>query len=59
MTSAQEMLKFEVEKISDEPTLEKLKIYIMGILTQQGLEQTHALPNSCKEMRKCGIRGIN
>lgn len=39
MTKAQEILKADIEKINDEATIEKVKIFIMGILTQQGLEQ--------------------
>lgn len=41
MTKAQEKLKSDIEKINDESTIEKVRIYIMGILTQQSLEQVH------------------
>ncbi len=37
MTKAQENLKADIEKI------EKIKIFIMGILAQQGIEQSHNL----------------
>lgn len=39
MTKAQEDLQTEIEKINDKATLEKVRIFIMGILTQQGLEK--------------------
>ncbi|MBO5030652.1 MAG: hypothetical protein J6C19_02385 [Lachnospiraceae bacterium] len=39
MTKAQENLKLDIEKIDDDITIEKVRIFIMGILTQQGLEQ--------------------
>lgn len=44
MTKAQEILKADIEKINDEATIEKVKIFIMGILTQQGLEQPRKPP---------------
>lgn len=40
MTEAQESLKADIEKIDDEATIEKVKIFIMGILAQQSLEQS-------------------
>lgn len=40
MTKAKENLKSDIEKINDDATIEKVKIFIMGILTQQGLEQS-------------------
>lgn len=40
MTEAQENLKADIEKINDEATIEKVRIFIMGILAQQGLEQS-------------------
>lgn len=39
MTKAKEELKNSIEKITDEAVIEKVHIYIMGILTQQGLEK--------------------
>ena len=39
MTEAQESLKADIEKINDEATIEKVRIFIMGILAQQNLEQ--------------------
>ena len=44
MTKAQEMLKADIEKINDEDTIEKVRIFIMGILAQQKLEQPHKPP---------------
>ena len=40
MTRAQENLKADVEKINDEATIEKIKIFIMGILAQQNSEKS-------------------
>lgn len=39
MTKAQESLKADIEKIDDEITIEKVRIFIMGILTQQGISK--------------------
>lgn len=36
MTKAQENLKKDIEKIEDEDTIEKIRIFILGILAQQG-----------------------
>ena len=46
MTKKQEELKQYIEKIEDESVIEKVKIFIMGILAQQKLEQTHIKHNS-------------
>ncbi len=40
MTEAQEKLKSDIEKINDETIIENVRIFIMGILTQQYLEKT-------------------
>lgn len=39
MTKAQEILKADIEKINDESTVEKVRIFIMGILAQQEISQ--------------------
>lgn len=44
MTKAQESLKADIEKICDETIIEKIQIFIMGILAQQKLEQSGQLP---------------
>ena len=44
MTKKQEELKQYIEKIEDENVIEKVKIFIMGILAQQNLEQRHISP---------------
>lgn len=49
MTEAQESLKADIEKIDDEATIEKVRIFIMGILAQQNLEQA-----SCKPKKQIG-----
>ncbi len=36
MTKAQESLKKDIEKIEDEATIEKIRIFILSILAQQG-----------------------
>ena len=40
MTKAQEKLKSDIQKIDDEIIIEKVRIFIMGILAQQGMRQT-------------------
>lgn len=44
MTKAQEALKADIEKINDENTIEKVRIFIMGILAQQNIAK-----QSCKK----------
>ncbi len=44
MTGAKGQLKKDIENIDDEATLEKIRIYIMGIQTQQNLERSRMPP---------------
>lgn len=44
MTKAQESLKANIEKIDDEMVIEKVRIFIMGILAQQGISQPRKPP---------------
>ena len=39
MTKAQENLKADIEKINDESVIEKVRIFILGILAQKGIEE--------------------
>ena len=39
MTKAQKELKTEIEKINDERVIEKVRIFILGILAQKGIEE--------------------
>lgn len=39
MTKAQKRLKEDIEKINDEDVIEKVRIFIMGILTQQSISE--------------------
>lgn len=39
MTKAQEELKKDIEKIEDDITIEKVRIFIMGILAQQSIDE--------------------
>lgn len=39
MTKAQEDLKETIEKIKDDSTIEKIQIFIMGILAQQNISK--------------------
>ena len=39
MTKAQENLKADIEKINDEIVIEKVRIFILGILAQKGIEE--------------------
>lgn len=44
MTKAQEVLKEDIDKIEDEVTLEKVRIFIMGILAQQNISEKQRNP---------------
>lgn len=44
MTKKQEELKRYIEEIGDENVIEKVKIFIMGILAQQRLDQKDVKP---------------
>lgn len=48
MTEAKEKLKEDIENIHDEATLEKVRIYIMGIQAQQKLEHSGIPPDQEK-----------
>lgn len=39
MTKAQEELKKDIEKIEDDIIIEKIRIFIMGILAQQNIDE--------------------
>lgn len=39
MGEAQEKLKADIEKINDELMIEKIRIFILGILAQQNIEE--------------------
>lgn len=39
MTKAQEALKEDIEKIQDDTTIEKVRIFILGILAQQNITE--------------------
>lgn len=39
MTKAQQALKEEIEKIEDDSVIEKVRIFIMGILAQQSISE--------------------
>ena len=39
MTKAQQTLKEDIEKLEDETTIEKVRIFIMGILAQQNISE--------------------
>lgn len=44
MTKAQETLKKDIEKIKDDNMIEKIQIFIMGILAQQSISEQHNTP---------------
>ncbi len=44
MTKAQQTLKEDIEKIKDDATIEKVQIFIMGILVQQGISENQRNP---------------
>lgn len=39
LNKAKETLKEDIEKIKDDETIEKVRIFIMGILTQQNISE--------------------
>lgn len=39
MSKAQENLKADIEKIDDDLVIEKIRIFILGILAQKGIEE--------------------
>lgn len=47
MTKAQRALKEDIEKIRDDATIEKVRIFIMGILAQQSISENQR--NSTKQ----------
>lgn len=44
MTKAQQTLKEDIEKIKDDTTIEKVRIFIMGILAQQSISENQRNP---------------
>ncbi len=48
MTKAQQALKEDIEKLEDETTIEKVRIFIMGILAQQSISENQH--NSTKQI---------
>ncbi len=53
MTKAQQTLKEDIEKINDDTTIEKVRIFIMGILAQQSISENVTLrSNSYNHTRK-------
>lgn len=53
MTKAQETLKEDIEKINDDSTIEKVRIFIMGILAQQDISEKQRNPTKvCSDLEK-------
>lgn len=50
MTKAQEILKADIEKIQDETIIEKVRIFIMGILAQQNIDKQPYKQQECTKM---------
>ena len=50
MTKAQQDLKEDIEKIKDDTTIEKVRIFIMGILAQQSISEKQC--NADKQLEK-------
>lgn len=44
MTKAQQALKEDIEKIKDDATIEKVRIFIMGIFAQQSISENQRNP---------------
>lgn len=52
MTEAQQALIEDIEKIKDDATIEKVRIFIMGILAQQNIAENQCNPANKKETGK-------
>lgn len=50
MTKAQEILKADIEKIQDETIIEKVRIFIMGILAQQNIDKQQYKQQECTKI---------
>lgn len=50
MTKAQEILKSDIEKIKDETVIEKVRIFILGILVQQNIDKQTQKQQACTEI---------
>ncbi len=48
MTEAQQALIEDIEKIKDDATIEKVRIFIMGILAQQSISENQCNPQGEK-----------
>jgi len=46
MLNAQELLKKNIEEIEDANTIERISIFVAGILAQQGIEKRKNVSNS-------------
>ena len=44
MTEAQETLRADIEKIKDDAIIEKIRIFILGILAQQSISEQSRKP---------------
>lgn len=44
MTKAQQVLKEDIKKIKDDTTIEKVRIFILGILAQQNISEKQYPP---------------
>ena len=52
MTEAQQALIEDIEKIKDDATIEKVRIFIMGILAQQNIAENQCNPTNKKGTAK-------
>lgn len=52
MSWEQERLKLEIEEINDREALEKVRIFIMGMLAQQQMERARQPPKEKDELRR-------
>ena len=55
MTNAQQSLKEEIEKIEDDHTIEKVRIFIMGILAQQSISNKQCSLTTLKDEWKMSV----
>lgn len=57
MTKAQENLKADIEKIDDEVVLEKIRIFVMGILAQQSIDRPLHKQHGTEIENECKYKG--
>lgn len=58
MTKAQENLKADIEKIDDDASLEKIRIFIMGMLAQRSIDNRLNKQHSTETENVCKYKEL-